>query len=257
MDKRRDFLLFLALFFCVSAHAAETDTHPYVSAQRALSINRSLLAKAEEEYQKLSHEEAERPLDGNAEKLEGLLYQIKALREDAARLQTELPKNERAAEFLKDVMEHKAVDVEEEKKLNKKLESVYALHEKALALVAEKRYGEASTTYEEITFQSADDDEAYLLLGHTRLLSGEYEKAGNAFMNAVSIDPANREEIPRFYEHILVENPRDDEAYAHLGFVYWMLDRRAEAKNAFRSALQINPANAEAKAALRASPDAQ
>ena len=245
-------LFLAALFLCPRPLSAsdEPGAKPYLSAQRSLSINRSLLARAEAEYQRLSQEQAERPSNENTENVNKLFYQIKALREDAQRLQSELPKSERATEFLKDLMGRAPLDVEREKKLNEKLDSVYALHEKALALVAQKRYDEACEAYENIVLESADDDEAYLLLGHTRLLSGEYEKAKRAFMNAMNIDPANRDEIPRFYENILVENPQDDEAYSHLGLVYWMLGRPDEAKRALESALEMNPGNTEAKTTL-------
>ncbi len=246
----RRFLFLIPLLFCAAAFAESApDTKPYLSAQRALSVNRSLLAKAESEYGKLTKEQAEHPSAENESRMKSLLYQIQALREDAGRLQTELPKNERAAEFLKDVMGHAPVDVAREKKINAKLESVYALHEKALALVSQKRYREACRIYEDITFESADDDEAYLLLGHTRLLAGDLDQAERAFANAIDIDPANYEEVPRFYLNILVENPQDDAAYANLGFVYWMLGRQEESLKAFKSALQINPANPQARAA--------
>ena len=251
MNRLCALFLTVSLLFAGPALASDgPDSKPYVSAQRSLSVNRSLLAKAEAEYEQLTKEQAEKPTNEHAEELDKLLYQIKALREDAERLQSEMPKSTRAAEFLKDLLGGAPVDVEREKKLNEKLESVYALHEKALNLVSQKRYQEACEVYENITFESADDDEAYLLLGHTRLLSGEYDKARDAFLNAMDIDPANRDEIPRFYENILVENPQDDDAYSHLGFVYWMLGRSEDAKNSFGAALQINPGNLEAKTAL-------
>ena len=251
MNKIPILLLMPALLYAAPLWAEDPpDGRPYLSAQRALSVNRSLLTRTEDEYRRLSEEQAKNPSNETAESLTALQYKIKALRDDAKRLQSELPKNARAAEFLKDLTGHAPLDLEREKSLNEKLESVYALHEKALALVAQKKYAEAARVYEDVILESADDDEAYLLLGHTQLLSGEYEKAGQAFMNAVYINPANASEIPRFYGNILMENPQDDAAYAHLGFAYWTLGEKDAAKEAFEAALEINPQNAEANAAL-------
>jgi tetratricopeptide (TPR) repeat protein len=230
--------------------SGEANKKTFVTAQRQLAVNRSLLAKTEAEYRHLSDEEAKKSSADIAKKLSDLQYKIKALREDAQRLQSELPKNERASEFLKDLLDHSPVDVEREKKVSQKLESIYALHEKALTLVSQNNYEGASKVYEEIILESPDDDEAYLLLGHTRLISSEYEKAKEAFLNAIHIDRANSVDIPRFYENILMENPEDDAAYAHLGFAYWILGRDAEAKEAFEGALATNPENLEAKTAL-------
>ena len=242
--------MLFSLCACPALASDEPDSKPYVSAQRQLSVNRSLSAKTEAEYRRASEEHSKNPTVSTSEALARLQYKIKALREDAERLQSELPKGARAAEFLKDLLGHTPIDMEREKKLNAKLESVYALHEKALGLVSQKRYEEASRVYEDITFESAEDDEAYLLLGHTRLLSGEYEKAEQAFMNAMHIDRDNRGDIPRFYENILVENPQDDAALSHLGFAYWILGEKERAKEAFEAAVDINPDNLEARTAL-------
>lgn len=251
MNRTRLLLWILAFLWVGSVFAFDPPSKkPYLWAQRSLAINRSLLSKVEAEYDNLSKREARRPSAQGAEILSNLQYKIKALREDAQRLQSELPKSIRAAEFLKDLSGHAPLDVEREKKLNEKIQSIYALHEKALVWVSQKHYAEASKIYEEIILESPDDEEAYLLLGHTRVLTSEYEKAKEAFGNAIHIDAANGAEIPRFYENILIENPKDDDAYCHLGFVYWILDEQARAKEAFEAALEINPENFEAKTAL-------
>ncbi len=245
-------LLWILIFLQTSLVFAseERDKNPYVSAQRFMAINRSLTSKAEAEYELLSKEEAVRPSEEITEKLSKLRYKIKALQDDAVRLQSELPKNVRASEFLKDLLNRNHVDVPREKKLDEKLGAVFALHEKALSLVSQNKYSEASKIYEEIILESPDDDEAYLLLGHTRLLTAEYEKAKTAFLNAIHIDPSNRAEIPRFYENILVENPQDDAAYSHLGFAYWIIEEKEKARQAFETAVELNPENKEAKTAL-------
>ncbi len=252
-------LVWVLLFLCAGAAFAyeQPSKKPYVGAQRSLAINRSLLSKSETEYERLSKEGVQELSNQTAEALTKLRYKIMALREDAERLQSELPKNVRAAEFLKDLLGYAPVDINREKKLNEKLQSLSALHEKALTLVSQKEYQAASKIYEEILLESPEDDEAYLLLGHTCLLATEYEKAKRAFSSAIQIDPVNQAEIGRFYKNILLENPQDDAAYAHLGFVYWMLGQKDEAKKAFESALAINPENLEAKTALEGGRSAQ
>ena len=95
-----------------------------------------------------------------------------------------------------------------------------------------------------------EDDEAYLILGHTYLLSGEYVKAEEAFQNAVHIDPANIREIAPFYQNLLLENPGDDQAHSNLGYALLILGNFTEAKQAFQDALSINPQNADANAGL-------
>ena len=252
---------FLLLFLTTAAYAApERDPKPYLSAQRMLAVNRSLLARAEADYQDLQSQTPpeESPSEETARQLADLRYKIKALQDDAARLQSELPKSLRADEFMKDLEERRtgtgetrpAMDVEREKRMSEGLSEVFDKHEKALALVAEKKYGAAARLYEAIVLLSPDDDEAYLLLGHCRLLNMEYDKARDAFLNAVHINPANAREVTRLYENILVENPQDDEAYTHLGFAHLMLEQRAEALQDFQSALDINPYNLEARTAM-------
>lgn len=249
------FTLFALLIAGNGAAAEPEETKPYLTAQRRMAINRSLLAKAEAEY---AARQKEKPSPDLERQLEGLRYKIQALQQDAAQLQALLPQGLRADEFMKDIETRQnltgrvqpSVNIEKENQLAEKLEDVFALHEKALEHVAERRYGQASRTYEEILLVSPDDDEAYLLLGHCRLLNAEYAQAKEAFLNAVHIDPANAREITRLYENILVENPGDDAAYTHLGFASWILGKKAEAKRSFESALEINPANAEARVGL-------
>ncbi len=248
-------LLSVSLLSAAAAAQEPEEDRRYVSALRSLSINRSLLDKYETEYRSL---EASEPLevDGkNAKRLSDLGYKIQALNEDAKRLRRTLPSDKDADELLQQVLRQKSgvtgpVDVEAEKRISEKVREVYRLHEKALSLVSEKRYEQAARAYEEVVLISPDDDEAYLLLGHTCLAAGDYKKAAGAFRSAIDIDPGNTMEIPRLYQNILVENPSDDVAMTRLGYAYLMLGGAKEARLAFEDALAVNPANLEARRGL-------
>jgi tetratricopeptide (TPR) repeat protein len=245
-------LMFLAPGLCLAAD----------NTQRMLAINRSLLVKTEAEYQRLQKQDSLEPSEELVRRLSDLRYKMEALQDDSVRLRSELPKPLKASEFLKDLLVRRdvtgtpvgTINVQKEKILSERLDQVYERHEKALAYVAGDRLVEACRLYEEILLLSPDDGEAYLLLGHCRLLLKDYDKAKNAFLNAVNIDPNNAKEITRLYENVLVENPQDDAAYTHLGLVNWILGHQAEALECFRQALMINPDNVEAAAALAGAP---
>jgi tetratricopeptide (TPR) repeat protein len=228
-----------------------------VSAVRTLAVNRSLLTRAQTEYRVLMQEE---PLEHDAQtarRLTDLRYKIQALQEDAERLRGALPPDRGADEFLKEIVHRqrtfgdaRGVDLEAEKRLEDKVRAIHGLHEQALSHVAAGRFEEAERVYEEIVLLSPDDDEAYLLLGHSGLAAGHYEKAASAFRNAMHIEPANAREIPRLYENILVENPSDDEAMTLLGYSHLLLGDAREARLAFEEALKINPSNQAAERGL-------
>lgn len=251
------FLLVFALAVPAYGAAPESD-HRYVTALRMLSVNRSLRTKAEAEYNALQKREAEDATGHTSKRLSDLRYKIQALNEDARRLQLALPPDLKADALLSEVVQRKktlgdarsSMDVEADKRLAEQADAIWRLHEKALRLVAERRFELASNVYEEIVLLNPDDDEAYLLLGHTCLASGRYEKAATAFRGAMHIDPQNLREIPRLYENILVENPSDDEAMTQLGYAHLLLGGTEEARLAFEDALEINPANIEAKRGL-------
>ena len=238
--------------------AAADDDHPYVAALRSLSVNRSLLTRAQTEYRMLLQQEGLEAGERTAERLSDLRYKIQALNEDAERLHRALPADKKADEFLEEMIQReqalgsgtRAVDTAAEKKLENKVRTIYELHERALDHAAAGRFDEAAKVYEEITLLSPDDDEAYLLLGHCRLAWGDYEKAADAFRNAMDIDPNNAREIPRLYENILVENPSDDEALTLLGYARLLLGAPEEARLAFEEALKINSSNEAARRGL-------
>lgn len=231
---------------------------PHYRALRSLEINRSLLGKAESEYIELTAEEKINPSSELAIQIEKTRYKIKALEEDAVRLQTELPKAVGAGEFLKDLVDQQkkgprvspVINHEKERKIEAQLKDIYRLHERALDLVRHKKLSEAARVYEEIILISPDDDEAYLLLGHTYLMDTKYQKAAQAFRNAISINTENATEITPFYQNIVIENPDDDIAYSHLGYAWMLLGNAAESERAFVESLRINPRNDESRAGL-------
>jgi len=240
--------LYLSAAFSWGALAQDDSSakdRPYIQTLRSLSINRSLLTRSETEYQSLLEEERQGVSGNIAERLSNLRYKIQAFKEDARRLGAQLPGNVRADEFLKEM-----VNLETEKKIGEKVRSIYGMHEKALSYVAQDRYDEAEKMYAEIVLLSPDDDEAYLLLGHTRLAAGHYEKAGEAFGNAIHINPANAREIPRLYENVLVENPSDNEVMARLGFSHLLLGNASQARQFFEEALKLDPSNETARRGL-------
>lgn len=243
-------LLVPTLFSC--AAFAEEESH--VSALRSLTVNRSLLMHAEEEYRNLQEQAGPEPEAEASKRLVDLRYKIQALNDDAERLRSTLPADKKADEFLEAVVRSKTgerpIDAAAEKRVDEKVNAIYRLHEKALIQIAERRFDQAERTYEEIVLLSPDDDEAYLLLGHTCLAAGRYEKAASAFRSAMHIDPSNAREIPRLYENILLDNPSDDEAMTQLGYAYLLLGGADKARLAFQDALELNPANIEARKGL-------
>ena len=247
-----------ALFFWLWGMPSWAEDRPYVSALRSLSVNRSLLTRSEAEYRSLLSEEQRDGSGELSEKLSDLRYKIQALKEDQKRLRSELPAKTSADEFLQEWVDRQAapqdtpipVDLDAENRIEQKVRSINEMHEEALSSIAKDRYADAAKIYEEIILLSPDNDEVYLLLGHTRLALGHYEKAGEAFRNAIHIEPLNIDEIPRLYENILLENPLDDDAMAQLGFAYVFLGNATAAKDSFEAALEIDPDNRTAQEGL-------
>ena len=237
---------------CLPVRAVETapDDHPRLNAMRSLTINRSLLEKAEAEYRELQKQEAEDTTGRIAKQLSDLRYKIQAFNEDAQRLKGTLPAGAPTEDTPDTAAGPRPIDTAAEKRVEDTVKKIYDMHEKALQSIATKKFAEAQKIYEEIILLSPDDDEAYLLLGHTCLAAGEYEKAADAFHSAIHINPANAREIPRLYENILVENPSDDDAMTQLGYAHLLLGSVENARRAFQDALSVNPSNLEAKKGL-------
>ncbi len=234
----------------------------YPAALKQLQANRSLLTRYRAEYAKLKPQEEEGFSPSLNRKLDNLKYKILALEEDRSKLLVLLPQARQAHEIMKDLLIRKesvALFEEEAARAPKKVMaraetaprtrkeavagSLNAMHEEALAYVSDKRYDQAAKIYEEIILIDPDDDQAYIIMGHIYLLSGIYDKAEEAFMNAAHIDPENTTEIAPFYENLIMQNPSDDAAYSNLGYAYMILGEFVKARQAFKDALQINPAN--------------
>lgn len=120
------------------------------------------------------------------------------------------------------------------------------LHERALEFVSKKELKKAINLYEEIVLINPNDDEAYLIMGHCLVLTGQYEKAEENFQNSVHINGVNVDQIAPFYENLVLQTPNDPEAYSHLGFVCLMLGNLKRADEAFKEALALNPQSADA-----------
>ena len=223
--------LAISLALASSGFCGETKpSNQFASAIRALAANRSLLSHCKNETE------------------------ATALKEDREKLFKTLPTELQAYELMKDQLVEKAsLPKTKMPKHEEKIRSpeTYRLHQKALGLVAEDHLGDAAKMYEQIILIDPNDDEAYILMGHSYFLTGQYEKAEAAYHNAINIDLENRKEIAPFYENFILQNPSDDTAYTNLGYAYLMLGENSKAKDAFRDALSIQPDNESARAGLR------
>src|SRR3989338_5057019 len=190
--------------------AATTDADRRVF--RALAVNRNMMDRFEAEYALLRQVEATTPPIVKTE-MRKLRYKMKALSEDTQRLKSELSDEEQAKIFLREITE-KARKQAAEAEIN---DPIRRLHEEGLRLVAEKRMAEAAKVYEKITIRAPYDDQAFIILGHVYLLSGDYEKSERAFHGAVSVNGENIHQIVPFYENLILETPEDDQVHSHLG----------------------------------------
>ncbi len=247
---------------------AEEPTNQNRGLLNSLQANRSLLSKYQKEYILQKKEQLSSSTDVSQRKLADLEQKIKALEEDSEELQSFLPMSHRAEEFVWDLMSKKmrvekikldqAVEnLMKETELKRRMatssdeaQSAYQMHERALNLVTEGQFKEAVQLYEEIVLRNPDDDEAYLIMGHTYLLMGLHKKAERAFNNAVHIDEANIREITPFYENAILQNPDSDTAYTHLGYAQLIVGNIPASANAFTEALRINPENQSAQSGL-------
>ncbi len=256
---KKAFFFALALSTMLAQNAqAESSVHP-------LEVNRSLLARFEAEFVKLKREEAANPTDSMKRKLLGAKYKVKALRDEAARLRSSLPEQKAAEEYLKDFVAARSMIKRSQitapapkpvvAPLPSRVRSSAAMHEEALWYVSQKKFSDAIRAYEDIVLAYPEDDEAYMLLGHTCLLSGEYAKAEYAFASAVRIEPRNLSEILPFYQGLILQDPDDDVAHACLGYALLILEDYAGAGQAFQDALDINPENREATQGLNIAAD--
>ena len=242
---------YIATFFflCLSIPAAADET-----LLKTLAINRSLLAEYELERMKLEQAAAVENTETLARQLENSRYKIQALNEESEKLRTALTAQEQAQEFMRDLLLKKTVEQVSKRYTAPKTPSLPApvvetadqMHERALRLVAEQKLDKAVKLYEELVLSNPDDDQAYVIMGHCYILMGRYDKAEQAFQNAVHIDPANIQEIVPFYQNIILQNPGDDKAYANLGYAYLIVGDVVKTREAYHDALAINPENERA-----------
>ncbi len=239
--KKNDLLACLiSALFCVSDAVpafCEVTTEGNTNAKiiKSLKTNRSMVARFEAQQLELRKKRVEDPSVISETELENLNYKIKALHEDVARLRASPPKKS-ASTPATGAAPH---------------DEIIQMHERALEVAGKNNFKEALELYEEIVLKNPDDDQAYLIMGHLYLMSGNYEKSESAFQNAVHIDPANIREITPFYENKILQNPDDDNAYADLGYAYLILGDFLKAKSAFKNALSINPYNQAAVNGLK------
>ncbi len=230
--KKNDLLVCLMSVFlgvsyarpAVGEAAANENSSPKIS--KSLEINRSMVARFEAQQTDLNKKRVKNPSAVSERDLENLNYKIQALHEDAARLRASLPKSAGISS--------KSVTADDE---------INEMHERALEVAGQNNFKKALELYEEIVLKNPEDDQAYLIMGHIYLMSGEYERSESAFQNAVHIDRDNRDEIAPFYENKILQNPDDDVAYANLGYAYLILGDTLKAQSAFKNALSINPYN--------------
>lgn len=262
-------LAFLAggiVFSFSRAFAEDTPLAPPEPSEafRTYRANQSLLMKLKKERESLLEAAKTDPSESLQRKLAGADYKIKALEEDAQKIQTTLGPQEQVYAMLSILAEEKMIaekkpaqltEVEEGTKRSVPAEAVTLepgspnkeLHEKALAYVAEQRLEDAVRIYQEIILQDPEDDQAYMIMGHCYLLQGFYTKAEEAFDNAVHIDEANVNEIVPFYENMTMQNPNDDAAFSNLGYSLVIVGDFIKAQEAFKEALRINPSNTLAR----------
>ena len=268
---KKNALAILIVFFFIGipvCWASDNTENQNSGLLRTLHANHSLLSEYQEEYARLKNETSLHPSEALGKKMKDVEDKIKALQDDSEELQSFLPINSQAREFVMDLMAKKvsaeklkefeaAEDLLKEASLKHAMplsapnkESAYQMHERALQYVTQKKYNEAVKIYEEIVLRNPEDDEAYLIMGHTYLLMGQYQKAESAFHNAVHIDPENIHEIMPFYENTVLQNPSDDGAFANLGYAYLIVGDVLRSRDAFRESLRINAENQAAQNGL-------
>ena len=215
-----------------------------MSDEAVTQANAALRSKMKSEFVALQKEQLTHFSQAREERLKGLELALGALEEDSARMESLSKKLSQANDFLKGLIQKRITVVKELGAApGEPSAEAVALHERALEMVSEDRLKEAAALYEEIVLRDPEDDEAYLIMGHVYLMSGQYAKAEDAFRNAAHIDPENLRNITPFYENRVLDDPNDDAAYVDLGYARIIVGDALKAKQAFRDALSINPAN--------------
>lgn len=284
MKTPKNLLIFLVLWMATTLTAplvfsAQKDALPpsHDEILKSLLINRSMRTESEITLAKLIHQLKDNNSDRLKQNLVDTQFKIKALLDEAEQMKSWLSVDEQADEFMNDVLLQKSIEqfskhlknpeespipnpstpqssdaTPADSKLEALQEELNTLHERALKFVATRQLDKAVKLYEEIVLRDPNDDEAYVILGHTYLMMEEYEKAENAFQNAIHLDADNVNEIIPFYQNMILQNPEDEDAYNNLGYAYLILGDEAKARDAFENALDINPQSRRALEGMNA-----
>ncbi len=249
--------------FCSQSPAAQTSEQGSGrDTLRLISANRSLLARYEADYDRVRSELIKEPSPKLSRELESAELKVRALNEDFLKLLDQLPQETQTDELVKYVLAREnakkkaAMEAAFEelstrsREVRLEAQKYYESHEQALELVSQDRYEEAIRIYEDILLIKPDDDQAYMILGHLCVMTGQFTRAEKAFFSAVEVDPANARDIAPFYQDQIVKNPNDDSAYTQLGYVYLMFRNLRGASEAFEDALSVNSDNPQARAGL-------
>lgn len=234
-----------------------------------LEINRALLLRFRAEAERLKAQARQQSTRLVQTEIENTEYKIKAVSDDGSNLISALPREEQAREFLK-YLTAKTAKIrpaatepaeaispppasagQAPKETVPPKERTYAMHERALELVGQDRLREAVKIYEDIVLMDPSDDQAYMIMGHTYMLLGDFNRSARAFENGIEIDHQNASSILPFYQNMVLKNPGDDKAHTYIGYVYLMLGDAEKAGAAFKDALAINPNNAAAANGLQ------
>lgn len=142
------------------------------------------------------------------------------------------------------------------------------LYAEAQQLVQQDRLSEAHLLMEDLARNNSSNALYHNDLGVLRYRRGDVEGARRAYEKSVELQPANRnfrknladlyfaelgmtDDAIRIYLELFQQQPRDIETLASLGQISVAVGRPNEAKSFFRRALEIEPWNAEVRAALQ------
>ena len=130
----------------------------------------------------------------------------------------------------------------------------------AARFLAERRYGEAHAQGMAVIQADPKAVQAYALLGCVAIDTGAFEKGGDLFQRAWTLDPGNaaygaafarclaglNRDVPALAaaEMALVFGPMDGETFDTLGVVFNRAGRHETAAQCFRAACRLDPANA-------------
>lgn len=142
------------------------------------------------------------------------------------------------------------------------------LYAEVQQFVKEERLSEAHSLLEGLVRNNSGNALFHNDLGVLRYRRGDVEGARSSYEKSVELQPANRnyrknladlyfaelgmtDDAIRIYLELFQQQPRDIEALAGLGHISAAVGRPNEAKSFYRRALEIEPWNAEVRAALQ------